>query len=102
MKRAKRTKPKSSSRHAVAKSGTAKPRNRTSTAAKSSKPAALKTGSSGTRSKLKRVASKAAAAAIVAGGMAAINTALEELAPEGSSENTEDRIKSGGGRSSRN
>jgi len=74
-KTAKRAKVKPSSRRAGPKSKTARSRKPST----SSKP--KKKSSSKMPSKLKRVARKAASAAIVAGGMAAIGTALQELNP---------------------
>jgi hypothetical protein len=74
-KTAKRAKVKPSSRRAGAKSSPA----RSKKPSMSAKP--NKKSSSKAPSKLKRVARKAASAAIVAGGMAAIGTALQELNP---------------------
>ena len=77
-KTAKRGQLKSSLRRSGTKSRTA----RSTKPSKSSKPSQPKEKpSSGVRSKVKQVAKKAASAAIVAGGMAAIGTALEELNP---------------------
>jgi len=74
-KAAKRAKSKSSSRGAGVKSKASRSRkSRTSSKAK-------KTLTSSARSKLKRGAKKAAKAAIVAGSMAALDTALNELNP---------------------
>ena len=80
MKKAtKRSKPRSSKKKAVTKPRAGKPRKPSVKASKA--PARVKAATAPERPKLGTVAKKAVTAAAVAAGLAAINTALGELAP---------------------